>query len=120
VEEHTKLGTREEANAITKSVLETLGERLDHKVRNGVAAQLPDELKDFLLARSNNTDRCELAEFYNRVGARADLEYQDATERTLQVFSVLRQAIAEGEIQDTLENLPSEYEALFERELPNC
>lgn len=94
-------------------------ERLDRKVRNGVAAQLPDELKDFLLARSDHTDRYELTEFYNRVGARADLKYQDATERTVQVFSVMRQAIPEGEIQDILEDLPSEYEKLFEKELPS-
>jgi uncharacterized protein (DUF2267 family) len=119
VQEQTKLSTREEAISITRAVLETLGERLDRKVRNGVVAQLPDELKEFLLARSDNTDRYELTEFYNRVGARADLKYQEASERTWQVFSVLRQAIPEGEIQDILEDLPSEYEELFEKELPN-
>ena|SRR5919109_4390758 len=119
VHEQTKLSTREEAITITRAVLETLGERLDRKVRNGVAAQLPDELKDFLLARSDHTDRYDLTEFYNRVGARADLKYQEAAERTWQVFSVLRQAIPEGEIQDILEDLPSEYEELFEKELPN-
>lgn len=57
VREHTGLDTPEEAIAITKAALETLGERLDRKVRNGVAAPLPDELIDFLLARSDNTDR---------------------------------------------------------------
>ncbi len=118
-QEQTRLGTREETIAITKAVLETLGERLDRKVRNGVVAQLPDELKDFLLARSDNTDRYELSEFYNRVGARADLNYQDAVRRTRQVFSVLRQAIAAGEVQDILESLPSEYEELFGEDVPN-
>jgi uncharacterized protein (DUF2267 family) len=119
VQEQTKLSTREEAITVTRAVLETLGERLDRKVRNGVVAQLPDELKDFLLARSDNTDRYELTEFYNRIGVRADLKYQEAAERTWQVFLVLRQAIPEGEIQDILEDLPSEYEELFEKELPN-
>jgi len=118
-QEQTRLGTREETIAITKAVLETLGERLDRKVRNGVVAQLPDELKEFLLARSDNTDRYELSEFYNRVGARADLNYQDAVRRTWQVFSVLRQAIAAGEVQDILESLPSEYEELFGEDVPN-
>lgn len=119
VQEQTKLDTSEEAIAVTKAVLETLGERLDRKVRNGVAAQLPDELKDFLLARSNQTERYDLAEFYNRVGARADLKYQDAAERTSQVVAVLQQALPSGEIQDILEDLPPEYEALFEKEFPN-
>jgi uncharacterized protein (DUF2267 family) len=119
VQEQSKLAAREDAIGITKAVLETLGERLDRKVRNGVVAQLPDELKEFLLARSDNTDRYELSEFYNRVGARADLNYQDAVRRTWQVFSVLRQAIAAGEVQDILESLPSGYEELFGDEVPN-
>jgi len=35
------------------------------------------------------------------------------------VFSVLRQAIAAGEVQDILESLPSEYEELFGEDVPN-
>ncbi|HEX9387205.1 MAG TPA: DUF2267 domain-containing protein [Anaerolineales bacterium] len=119
VQEQARLGTRDEAISITKAVLETLGERLDRKVRNGLESQIPNELKDFLLAREEDADRYNLREFYNRVGARADLKYQGAVERTRQVFSVLREAIPEGEIQDILESLPSEYEALFEKEIPN-
>jgi uncharacterized protein (DUF2267 family) len=118
-QEQTKLDTRGEAIAITKAVLETLGERLDRKVKNGVAAQLPDELKDFLLARGDNTESYELTEFYKRVGARADMKYQAAATHTQQVFSVLRQAISEGEIQDILEDLPGEYEELFGKALPS-
>lgn len=119
VQDQTKLETREEAIEITRAVLETLGERLDRKVRNGVVAQLPDELKDFLLARGDHTDRYGLIEFYNRVGARADLKHEAAATRTRQVVSVLRQAIPAGEVQDILEDLPSEYEELFEKELPS-
>ena len=113
VQEQAGLNTREESVGITKAVLETLGERLDRKVRNGLEAQLPNELKDFLLARAENPDRYDLPEFYNRVGARADLKYHDATERTRQVFSVLRQAVPGGEIEDVLEDLPSQYRELF-------
>lgn len=113
VQEQTGLNTPEESVAVTRAVLETLGERLDRKVRNGLEAQLPNELKDFLLARAEHTDRYELPEFYNRVGARADLKYQDATERTKQVFSVLRQAIPAGEIEDILGDLPGPYRELF-------
>lgn len=119
VQERARLDTREGAEAITRAMLETLGERLERKVRKGVAAQLPNELKDFLLTRAENTDRYELREFYNRVGARADLKYQDATERTRQVMSVLRQALSGGEMQDILESLPSKYKELFEEEPPN-
>jgi uncharacterized protein (DUF2267 family) len=119
VQERAGLDTREDSVIITRAVLETLGERLDRKVRNGIEAQLPNELKDFLLAREGSTDRYDLAEFYSRVGARADLKYQNATERTWQVLTVLRQAISGGELQDLSESLPGEYAELFKQEPPN-
>lgn len=118
VQEVTGLETVEEASVLARAVLETLGERLDRAVRNGVEAQLPNELKEFLLARSENPDRYDLAEFYNRVGARADRTYQDAARRTWQVFSVLREALSGGEIQNILANLPSEYQELFHETMP--
>ena len=113
VQEQARLDTREESITLTRAVLETLGERLNRKVRNGVEAQLPNELKEFLLARVEHSDQYDVEEFLNRVGARADLTYTDATERTRQVISVLRQAIPDGEIQDILEDLPPEYRELF-------
>jgi uncharacterized protein (DUF2267 family) len=113
VQEQTRLDTRDEAIQITRAVLETLGERLDRKVRNGVEAQLPNELKEFLLARAEHGDLYDVHEFYNRVGARADLTYGNAMERTRQVISVLREAIPDGEIEDILEDLPPEYGGLF-------
>ena len=113
VQERTGLDTSEDAERLARAVLETLGERLDRKVRNGVEAQLPNELKDVLLARAQNTDQFTLEEFYNRVGARADLTYQDATEHTRQVLAVLQDAIAEGEKKQILESLPPDYGQLF-------
>lgn len=113
VREQARLDTREESISITRAVLETLGERLDRKVRNGLEAQLPNELKDFLLARVEHSDQYDLQEFYNRVGARADLRAGDATERTKQVIAVLRQAVPGGEIEDILEDLSPEYGELF-------
>ena len=113
VQEQARLDTRDDAIRITQAVLETLGERLDRKVRNGVEAQLPDELKEFLVARAEHSDQYDLEQFYNRVGARADLKYVDATEQTREVLAVLREAIPEGEIEDILEDLPPEYRKLF-------
>lgn len=116
VQEQARLNTREESEVITRAVLETLGERLDRKVRNGLEAQLPRELKEFLLARAENPDRYDVPEFYNRVGARADLKYRQAAERTRQVLSVLQQAVPGGEVEDILEDLPSQYKELFGEE----
>ena len=115
VQEQARLDNRDEAIRTSRAVLETLGERLDRKVRKGVEAQLPNELKEFLSARVEHDDTYEydVEEFYRRVGARADLKYEAATERTGQVLSVLRQAVSWGEIEDILEDLPPEYEKLF-------
>ena len=113
VQEQARLDTREESIRITRAVLETLGERLDRKVRNGLEAQLPNELKDFLLARVAHSDQYDLQEFYNRVGGRADLTAREATERTKQVVAVLREAVPGGEIEDILEDLSPEYGELF-------
>ena len=113
VQEQTRLNSGEEAIRITRAVLETLGERLNRKVRNGLEAQLPKELEEFLLARAEHSDQYDLSEFYKRVGARADLTYEDAKQRTGQVLAVLREAVPGGEIEDVLEDLPPEYEKLF-------
>lgn len=119
VQGQANLDSPEEATEITRAVLETLGERLDRTVRDGVEAQLPNELKEFLLARADPVpDRYDLPEFYNRVGARADLKYYDAAERSWQVFSVLKQAIADGEVQDILKSLPEEFGELFGKDIP--
>ena len=113
VQEQARLDTPEEAMTLTRAVLETIGERLDRKVRNGLEAQLPNELKEFLLARHERSDQYDLEEFYNRIGARADLNYEEATERTRQVLAVLRQAVPGGELEDLREDLPPEYQELF-------
>ena len=114
VQKTTGLAAREEAVSVTRAVLETLGERVDRKVWNGIVAQLPNELKEFVLARTEETDQYPLTEFYNRVGARAALKYNDAAERTRQVFLVLREAISEGEWRNLAESLPgNEYGELF-------
>ena len=120
VQKQTGLDAREDALTVTRAVLETLGERLDRKMWNGVVAQLPNELKDYVLERAHDTERYPLEEFYNRVGARAGLKYNEATERTRQVIFVLRQAISGGEWRNMVESLPrSEYGELFEEEKTN-
>lgn len=117
IHERSRLRTRDDAERVTRAVLETLGERVDRAVWNGIVAQLPNELKEHVLARAEGTDRYPLPEFYNRVGARAGLKYNDAAERTRQVFSVLRLALTEGEWDNLLGSLPrDEYGELFGEE----
>ena len=111
--EKSGLDSREQAIELTKATLETLGERLDRKVLRGVASQLPDELKELLLNRGDG-DQYQLQEFYQRVGARADTNYNDAAKRAQAVLSVLQEAISAGEVQDMIDSLPGQYAKLFD------
>ena len=114
--EKSGLDSRERAIELTKATLETLGERLDRTVRRGVASQLPDELKELLLSRGDG-DSYQLQEFYQRVGARADTNYQNAAKRAKAVLSVLQEAISAGEVQDMVDSLPEGYATLFDGEV---
>lgn len=119
VQKETRLSSRDEVVEVARAVLETLGERLDRKVLNGVAAQLPSDLKDYLKLRAGKMDVYNVPEFYNRVGARAGLKYYDSAERTWQVMRVFKRAIPDGELRQILGSLPSEFGQVFEEDQPN-
>ncbi len=114
VQEQAGLDSPERAEEVTRATLETLGERLERKVKDGVAAQLPGELKTFLLQRDQDSIGYELQEFYNRVGARAGTKLYEAAENAKAVVAVLKQAVSEGEIQNLRSGLPQDYRGLFD------
>ncbi len=116
---HVVVGSREEAERVTRATLETLGERLGREERDDLASQLPHELKEYLLARPHS-DRFLLDEFYNRVSARADIRHVHGVREAQAVMAVLREAISPGEWEDLLSKLPDDYREAFsvEPELP--
>ncbi|HEX6387556.1 MAG TPA: DUF2267 domain-containing protein [Anaerolineae bacterium] len=119
VQERADLDSRDDAALITEVVLATLGERLYRTEAAELAAQLPKELQGHFFARQppentrQDTDRFSLEEFYNRVSARADVNYSQAQKLTRAVVAVLQEAVTPGEWQDALSTLPSEYGELF-------
>ena len=119
VKQQANLDTENEAVQSTQAVLETLGERLDRKVRESTEANLPNELKSYLQARKENPDKYTITEFYNRVGARAGLQYYDAAERTWNVLDVLKEAIPPTDLKKIEDSLPGEYGALFGKDTPD-
>jgi uncharacterized protein (DUF2267 family) len=103
----------EEGLKAVEAVLETLGERLKATERRHVAAQLPKELKEYIL-RPRETTEFTLEEFYTRVGARSSVRYRHAVGHTEAVMAVLKQAVAEGELKDAFASLPEEFAKLLE------
>lgn len=118
VAERTGADSREEARRQTEATLTTLGQRLDRTERRKMAAQLPNELREMLGRPYNGSDRQRherfmLEEFYKRVAARLDVRYTPAEEVAKAVISVLQEAVTEGEIEDVLSSISSEYRQLF-------
>jgi uncharacterized protein (DUF2267 family) len=122
VQEQAHLTSRHEAIQTTKATLATLGERLYRTERENLAAQLPDELKQTLFegqepeSTRQQISNYSLEEFYNRVGARADLSYSDAVSRAKAVMTVLQEAVSAGIIEEILSQLPPKYGRLFAEE----
>lgn len=119
VQEQANLDSQEDAGRITEVVFATLGERLYRTEAAGLEAQLPKELKGLFFARQppestrQDTDRFQLEEFYNRISARADVNYSQAKKLAKAVVAVLREAVSPGEWRDALATLPAEYGELF-------
>ena len=120
VQEQADLDSHDAAAWITEVVLATLGERLYRTEAAELAAQLPKELKGHFFARQppentrQDTDRFQLEEFYNRISARADVNYSQAKKLAKVVVSVLQEAVTPGEWQNALSTLPPEYSELFD------
>jgi uncharacterized protein (DUF2267 family) len=106
------LESQEEAMKATEASLETLGERLTKAEREKLAAQLPKELKEYLLKRPH-PDRFVLEAFYERVSARADIRYHNAVKQAQAVMAVMMEAISPGELDDILSQLSHDYSELF-------
>ncbi|MCK9274081.1 MAG: DUF2267 domain-containing protein [Syntrophales bacterium] len=104
--------SQEQALKIIEACLETLGERLYRTEREKFAAQLPAQLKKFILKRIDN-DRYNLEEFYKRVGARAGMRQGRGAETAQAVMAVVREAITPGELEYLGSHLPDEYEELW-------
>lgn len=114
VQERARLASREDAVRVARATLETLGERIGQQERDDLAAQLPAGLKAPLSARSAN-NKFDMEEFFNRVGARADVPYPQAIAQSQAVVSVMGETVSAGEIEDLCDQLPDEYAALFNR-----
>lgn len=114
VREYTQLD-RANAEQAIMATLETLSGRLSRVHRRHMAAQLPDELKSLFL-KSAKTERFLPEEFYNRVAARSGVRFHDAFKNARAVIRTLNEAMAPGELDDILSEIPDEYNELFGRQ----
>lgn len=114
VQDYAGLDNTDTAALVTRATLETISERLPRTHREHLAAQLPDELKQYL-PRRPHMEYLLLEEFYRRVASRSDTSYQNGVKYAMAVARVLSEAVAPGELDDILSGLPDEYNELFGR-----
>ena len=103
---------KEDSLKIIEAALETLGERLSKKHREHLAAQLPRELKPFVL-KHRKTELFSLELFYQHVAPRAGLSLHDSIRYSRMVIRVLQEAVAEGELRDIFAEIPPEFDELL-------
>ncbi|HEV8567055.1 MAG TPA: DUF2267 domain-containing protein [Actinoplanes sp.] len=103
---------RDEADAITRATLQTLGERITGGEARDLAAQLPKELQDDLASASEEAEPFDLEKFIRRVGERARVAPADARIGINAVFQTLEDAVSFGEFEDVMGQLPEEFGAL--------
>lgn len=113
VQEYSNL-SKQDSSKVIEAVLETLGERLSKKHREHLAAQLPNELKSFVL-KHPKTELFSLELFYQHVAARAKLLFHDSIKHSRAVVRVLQEAVAGGEIRDIFVEIPPEFDELLGR-----
>ena len=119
VQEEGGFDSRDEAAKAIKATLSSLGECLYRTERRHLASQLPKEAKVFLEEQvgsqvTRQSAAClTLQEFYDRVGARADVTRTRAIEQAKAVTAVLQEALPEGEWKHIVTEMPKEYQELL-------
>lgn len=119
VQDQAGLDSRDEAARAIEATLSSLGECLYRTERRHLASQLPKQAKEFLYEYvdsevTRQAAAClTLREFYDRVGARADVTHTHAVERANAVTTVLEEALPQGEWKHIIKEMPKAYGALL-------
>lgn len=113
VQQRADLDDEVEARAAIFATLQTLGERLPKETVYGIAGQLPPEVGT-LLQETEQPEHFTLGQFYERVAARAEVELEDAIPYAQATGSVLRRALPASSFAELEEELPMEFQRLFD------
>ncbi|TCJ20542.1 DUF2267 domain-containing protein [Rubrobacter taiwanensis] len=114
VRERAGLGTQAEAERATYAVLATLGDYLAGGEGKYLAAQLPQGVAEHLERRPPERSLLYSPDdFLQQVGEKEGASLEEARKHTRAVFSVLEEAVTEGEMRDIRRQFPAGFEPLF-------
>lgn len=114
VQSMAQLDSREEAQRATQATFEIIRERIVGDEAKDLAAQLPQQLGEYLRGREGeNGQPFSMTEFVERVSAREQVEPTVAANHIRAVFAVLQNAVTPGEFTDFKANFSDDYIDLF-------
>ncbi|HEY2194643.1 MAG TPA: DUF2267 domain-containing protein [Actinomycetospora sp.] len=100
---------REQAEALTRATLWTLGERITGGEARHIAAQLPVELQTPLVAAEEEAEGFSLDEFIRRTAERAGVDRGTADIGVAAVLATLRDTISGDDVSHMMSQLPLEF-----------
>ena len=113
VQNRLELASTGEAVQATRSVLTTLGERLQAGEAEDLAAPLPREVDRFLTTAESG-QRFDFDEFVARVAERGDVDAPDAAYQAKVLVGLLGEVVPVGEMTQVEDQLPEDFDQLFE------
>jgi uncharacterized protein (DUF2267 family) len=117
VQARGKLDSRGQAERVTRSVLETLGERIPDGLADNLAAQLPHEIGEHLRRtvepdKHGTGEHLDLKEFISRVEAKSGLDRPQAVYATRVVLEVTGEATQGSVMTKVRDALPPDVREL--------
>ncbi|MFC6719322.1 DUF2267 domain-containing protein [Natrialbaceae archaeon GCM10025810] len=128
VQHRIEAGTQAEAIPTTRSVLQTLGERIQEGSATDIAGPLPMEVDRYLLEVEHG-QQFDFDEFVDRVvermtsegldletpyGQPSAVDESEAVYRSEAVVALLGEVVPGGEVANVEEQLPDDFDDLFE------
>jgi uncharacterized protein (DUF2267 family) len=102
---------KEIAERVVRATLLNLGTRIDPGEADDLAAQLPEAI-GVCLRHAWKVQRFPPNEFMRRVACVVPLGTEQGAHAVRAVFTVLREAVSEGELKDVLHQLGGDYATL--------
>jgi uncharacterized protein (DUF2267 family) len=112
VQHRAQLATTGQALSATRATLQVLGQRLAGGAPGDLAAELPNELREYL-PDPGPGESFDLDEFFRRVSASEGVDLPVSIHHARVVIEVLQEAISPGAVSKVLDQLPDEYRPLF-------
>ena len=118
VQQRTGLESRDQAYTITSAVLGVFGQRITQGEAENIASQLPTQMDNVLISETPEAEEFSADEFVSRVDDRV-ATLSDATASNTEhyirgVMTVLGDAVSGSELEDARNQLPSEFDSLYE------